>query len=402
MKKLCVLLFKGLRRVIRHPIIVLIAELFALPVLVVAALFARYKKKKIAVGLGPSPLINNIYHKKALEKQGYQAETFVNQVYFITDAFDVRGDLIIRNNFLRSLYLFLHAIFRYECLYLYFTGGPLGRRIVLKYLEPWLLRLAGVRTVVTAFGGDVQDLSRCPNLLYTHYIAQDYPDYRLRRHYIDRCIDRWTKHASHIIGGCDWVYYLYYWDTLMLAHFSIDLADFPLQNSTSIKQKPLTILHAPNHRAIKGTDFFIKAVRELQEEGYDIQLNLIEKVSNEEVKQAIREADIVADQLIIGWYAMFALEAMASEKPVLCYLRPDLIELFTVAGLVEENEIPLVHCTPLTVKERIRYLAENREQLSEIGKRSRRFVEKHHSLEHVGSVFDTINRKIGITNKKGG
>ena len=63
-----------------------------LPVLGAIALLGRGRSKPIDVGLGPEPLINNIYHKRALTGRGYRAETFVSSVSFITGAFDVRGD----------------------------------------------------------------------------------------------------------------------------------------------------------------------------------------------------------------------------------------------------------------------------------------------------------------------
>ena len=44
-------------------IIAYITELIALPVLILLALISRFKTRKIDIGLGPEPLINNIYHK---------------------------------------------------------------------------------------------------------------------------------------------------------------------------------------------------------------------------------------------------------------------------------------------------------------------------------------------------
>src|SRR5690606_37664428 len=152
--------------------------------------------------------------------------------------------------------------------------------------------------------------------------------------------------------------------------------------------------HAPNHRHIKGTEYFIKAVDELQAEGYSVELVIFERVSNDEIQKAIQEADIIADQLIIGWYAMFAIEAMAMGKPVLCYLRDDFIRLYEYAKLIEKDEIPIVNCSLENVKEKIKALLLDRSSLVEIGERSRRFVQKHHSIEAIGKVFDTINQAI--------
>jgi glycosyltransferase involved in cell wall biosynthesis len=189
-----------------------------------------------------------------------------------------------------------------------------------------------------------------------------------------------------------------HWDTLMLGHFSIDTERWapPENRAPRAPDQPLRVLHAPNHRAIKGSQFFIEAIAELQTEGVPIELVLLEKVPNEKVRETMADVDIVADQLIIGWYAMFALEAMAMQKPILCYLRPDLEELYLNAGLIQPGEIPILRCTPQNVKEVLRSLAQQPAPIDEIGRLSRKFVLKHHSLQAVGREFDRINRSIGI------
>jgi len=385
------------------------AILVIAPFFIILAAISRLKTKRIAIGLGSEPLINNIYHRRALGAWNYSAETFVGDVYFITDEFDVRADLRIPGNsiiirFLRFLYVGCLSIWRYRCIYMYFNGGPIGqlgssiKSPLLRNLEPYLYKLAGVKIVVMPYGSDVQNLTRSNNLLFKNAYSKDYPKHRLRRAIIAEQIDRWTRHADHVISGCEWVDYMYHWDTLMLGHFSID-TELWKPTSSMVKEdpSPLKILHAPNHRDIKGTRHFIEAVDELNREGYNIELVLLERIPNEEVRRVMASVDIVADQLIIGWYAMFALEAMAMGKPVLCYLREDLITLYTYTGLITAGEMPIVNCNPGNVKEVIRELAEDRDRISRIGARSRDFVLEHHSMTVVGKVFDGINRSIGIT-----
>ncbi|MEG3436211.1 hypothetical protein V0288_03690 [Pannus brasiliensis CCIBt3594] len=290
------------------------------------------------------------------------------------------------------------SIFKYKVIYIYFNGGALGRTRFLWSIEPLLYKLAGVKIVVMAYGGDVQDMSRSPNLLFKHVMGIDYPLHGRLRQKIARKIDLWTRYADHVISGCEWVDYMYHWDTLMLAHFSIDTERWRPIPTPEIEtgSKTFKILHAPNHRAIKGTRYFIDAVEQLQAEGFNVELILMEKVPNQEIQKMMATVDVVADQLVVGWYAMFALEAMAMEKPVLCYLRDDLKELYITAGLVKPDEIPIINCAPLTVKEQIRNLINHPERLSAIKKRSREFVLTHHSLESIGKVFSSINRSIEI------
>jgi glycosyltransferase involved in cell wall biosynthesis len=261
-----------------------------------------------------------------------------------------------------------------------------------------LFKVARVKTVVMPYGNDVQDFTKSDNLIFQNAMCSDYPKHHLNRRTIEGNVEMWTMHADHIIGGCDWVKYIYHWDTLTLAHFSIDTQRW---QSTSLPDpldlsRPFKIFHAPNHRSVKGTKHFVKAINELKEEGLNIELVIRQKVSNEEIFRTIEQVDVVADQLIVGWYAMFALEAMSMRKPVLCYQEQALIDLYTEAGLIEPGEIPLINCNPFNVKEVIRGLYTNRHTLKDIGERSREYVIKHHSVEFIGSVFHAINEKIGL------
>lgn len=384
-------------------------ELVKLPLLMAIAWISRMARKPVDVGLGPMPMINNVYHKQALRRYGYSAETFVDTVYYITDEFDrkiIPSSVLGRRLMNESHLVFLFSIFRYRMLYLYFTGGPLQATAVLWRFEPILYRIAGIKTVVMPFGGDVHHLLHTPNLLFRHVMARDYPRHRTRQDMIREKIDIWTRHASHVISGCDWVEYMYYWDTLMLAHFSIDTERWrPLEANGAGRDRgrPLRVLHAPNHREIKGSQHFVDAVRRLREEGVAIELRVLEGVPNSEIRQAIAEADVIADQLIIGWYAMFALEAMSMGKPVICYLREDFLYFYETAGLVHKGEIPIINCRPADVVDTLRRLATtDRDTLGDLGARGIAFVNKHHSVDVVGRVFDRINRSLGVVPSSAG
>ena len=367
-----------------------------------AALKARrLTNKPYDIGLGPLPLINNVYHKQALTKYGYKTNTFVYNVYHITAEFDFNADKQFTEHQKRKRYYstwFKYVVNNHKCLYIYFNGCVLGGSPYLSKYEAFLLKLARVKVVLMPYGADVQDLSKTTNLQFKNAICHDYPKFHLQRNTVRRNIEMWTTHGDHIIAGNDWIEYLYHWDTLLLAHFSIDVERCkPTKEYNPDPKQPLRIFHAPNHKTIKGSKHFIRAVNELKREGLNIELILMEKAPNEEVLKAIEEVDVVADQLIIGWYAMFSLEAMSYAKPVLCYINPAFEKLYIEAGLLEPGELPIVRCDPFNVKEKIKELYENRSALKDIGIRSREHVIKHHSTDYIGSVFDQINKKIGLT-----
>jgi hypothetical protein len=369
------------------------------PLLALTAL-SRFVSRPVDVGLGPLPSINNRYHKQCLERFGYRSETFVYHTWYFTSEFDIQFQQYVPRAF-GPYVAYIFCLFRYKCLYTYFTGGPLGFTTLLARCEPFLYQLAGIKTVVMPYGADVHELTRSQNWLMIDGYSKDYPGFRHSRVRTEALTDVWTHGADHIISGCDWVDFMYFWDTLTLAHFAIDtdavLLDTEDESLPDKPYKPLRILHASNHRNLKGTGEIVRAVEELRAEGLPIELSVIEDVPNAEMPKHIKAADVVVDQLVIGWYAMFALESMAMRKPVVCYIRPDLHEFYITAGLLDPGELPLIETSVLKLKETLRHLASlPRRELRDIGLRSRSFVEKHHSIEAVGRIFDRINQELGL------
>lgn len=387
--------------IIRHVTIAAIRcaldAVFVLPLLVLC-LCARFFPKPIEIGIGPTPIINAVYHKQALERFGHRCEIFVDTLWYYTFGYDYAPKLLMNGpaRAFAPYWLMARAVFRYRTLYTYFDGGPLRSTCWLCFAEPMLLKLAGVRTVILAFGADVFDLTRAPNPYFVHAMAQDYPAHRFLRRRIARKIDVWTSWADHIVSGVDWVYYMPYWDTLTLGHFAIDTEKVKLAVPKVARTSgPLKVLHAPNHRALKGSSFVIAAVDELKKEGLDIEITLLEQRPNAEVLTAIADADVVVDQIVIGWYAMFALESMALSTACVCYIDPQLETLYTRTGLLEPGAMPLISATPETIKETLRGLYFDRSRLTASAAKGRAYVEKHHSLEAIGKLFHGIQSSLG-------
>lgn len=383
------------------------------------ALLGRFLPKAYDVGLGPEPLINNLYHKRALEMQGYSAQTFALRAYYITSDFDLLLVERMQRVLPRRLATFAALIWcqilcltRYRALYIYFNGGVLSRFPggLYAWFDAPLLKLAGVKLLVMPYGSDVQDMSLSPNLNFKHAMTRAYPLHYRGQRGIAAQIHRWTQASDVVLAGVEWVDYMHHWHHLMLAHFSIDtealnpeaLNPEALQPAASEALyrpgcgRPLRLLHAPNHRGLKGSQQIIAAVETLRAEGLPLELELIERRPNAEVLAGIARADLVLDQMIIGWYAMFALEAMALGRPVACYLRPDLVDLYINAGLVERAELPFVDIQPQSIEAVLRAVLAGDIDLAERAAKARAYVVKHHSLSAVGRVFAEVNRSMGL------
>lgn len=150
---------------------------------------------------------------------------------------------------------------------------------------------------------------------------------------------------------------------------SIDLSEWKMVGPVS-DDDPL-IVHAPSRRGVKGTDAVRAAVARLRRRGLRFRFQLVEGLSNAEARRALERADIVVDQLRIGWYGVLAVEAMALGKPVVVYIRPDLLGTLPA-------DVPIANATPDTLEEVLVPLVADPVRRKELGIRAREYCEQVH------------------------
>src|SRR5205814_6204731 len=111
-----------------------------------------------------------------------------------------------------------------------------------------------------------------------------------------------------------------------------------------------------------------------------VDLDIVEGVPHEEARARYANADIVVDQLNAGWHGVFALESMALGKPVVTYLKPDVVERSAEGfGL----RIPIVPATKETLVEALRPLVDDPVRRREVGAQCRAYVEQVHDIDRV-------------------
>jgi glycosyltransferase involved in cell wall biosynthesis len=157
----------------------------------------------------------------------------------------------------------------------------------------------------------------------------------------------------------------------------------------------LRVAHAPSKRAVKGTESVLAAVESLRKRGTPIELDLIEGVPNREARLRYQAADVVIDQLRVGWYGMFAIESMALAKPVVVHLDEQAAaETAEAFGL----ELPLVRADETSLEDVLAGLVEARAGLPELGRRSREYVERVHAHTSVARrVLEIYERVMPIS-----
>ena len=165
-------------------------------------------------------------------------------------------------------------------------------------------------------------------------------------------------------------------------YFRINVHDFiPLYPKVN-NQKPI-IIHSPSALIAKGSNIILQIVDRLKF-SHDFEFILIHKKPRKEVLELLKNADIFIDQIILGTYAMAAMEAMSYGKPTLCYIMPQVYQ----NGL--PKECPVVNVNPDTLEEKLIELIENPKLRHNIGLKSREFVEKYHNAGQLAFELQKI------------
>jgi glycosyltransferase involved in cell wall biosynthesis len=159
-----------------------------------------------------------------------------------------------------------------------------------------------------------------------------------------------------------------------LPYASVDVREWvPSQEKGN--RKNFNIFHAPTNRGAKGTKYILEVVEKLREKHKRIELNLVENLPHAKVKEIMQAADLVIDQLLVGWYGAVAVEAMALGKPVVCYVREE--DLRFIPRRMEED-LPIINANPENLYQVLDRHINNRKTLSLIGEKSRSYVERYH------------------------
>ena len=376
--------------------------LLALPLLILVQLLQPRRRDTLI--WGPVPILNNKFWSAAMREAGWKSLTLMSTYYSSINRredFDLYfGDLVpwprrsVLVRFLGPLLAHLYVARHASVVHIPFSGGALGHTPLWR-IEAWLYRMSGIKTVVVPYGADIYRYSRIPDPSVRHALLVSYPVAARREHLVERRVAYWIRHADVIITGFT-LEGLGRWDVPTGNIVCIDVGEWQLRpphTDHDGRNGPVSILHAPNHRGAKGTEFLIQAVERLKVEGLDVRLILVEGMQNERVRESMNTADILADQFILPGYGLSAIEGMAKGLPVLCNLHNE-----AYAGLFRRysflDECPVVSTTPESLTDTLRRLVVDPELRAALGRAGREFAEKYQSYEAAQYLFGSIYRKI--------
>ena len=377
-----------------------------LPLIAISRLL-RLRIRSPRLMWGTDPLISNKYWSEALKIKGYASKTVMDNLYSINKMTDYDmyiDDLILKTKnsilkqiiyLIRPYYSFVYIIFNFDIIHHPFNGIVL-KRTPIWFFEAQLLKIAGIKSIVLPYGGDFYKYSEVLDPSLRHVLLVSYYKNSIKEPQIKKVNNYWLRYTDAILP-CFQLDGNGRWDALPFNPFIIDIIQWKPKTIYSIadgKNGTVNIVHTPNHRGFKGTEFIIKAVEDLQNEGLLINLILIEKKSNDEVRRIMfEEADILVEQIIATAYAMSGIEGMATGIPVIAGLENSLYtQVFRRYSYL--NECPVLSGSPENIKDQIRLLVTNPKLRETLGKSNRQYVEKYHSYETAGYMFDKLYQKI--------
>lgn len=373
----------------------------ALPIFLLAALIPS--RRRTFLVWGSRSLLSNKYWSQAMKKAGYQSVTimegfFPNSVrsdfdYYFEDFAPAWLPRPVRVGVgaCRALIFLLR---KGRVLHTSFDGFAL-RGTVFWRLEHYLCRLAGVKTIVMSFGFDAYMYSQVLDTSIRHGLSASYPGQARNEAAVRRQVRFWSPRADIVLVG-PMLDGMGRWDITTNCIFTIATDQWvPVKDYSPHDGRtgPVRVVHTPNHRGFKGSEFLVQAVERLQAEGLAVELVLLENVSNTQVREAMYGVDILAEQFISVGYALSGIEGMAVGLPVMCNLENEAYtRIFRRFGFLDE--CPILSTKPERLVDDLRLLVTNPGLRETLGRASRAFVEKYHSDATAQFMFSAIYDRI--------
>lgn len=149
---------------------------------------------------------------------------------------------------------------------------------------------------------------------------------------------------------------------------------------------PLKIVHAPTNRDIKGTHHLLHAVSKLDAKfPGEVELVLVEGLSHAEALKQYAEADLVVDQLLVGWYGGFAVEAMLLGKPVVVRIEENDLK-FIQPDMARDLKHAVINTGPVGLYDTLLQCLGERDKLQSVARAGYEYALKWHAPRYVASL----------------
>jgi glycosyltransferase involved in cell wall biosynthesis len=145
----------------------------------------------------------------------------------------------------------------------------------------------------------------------------------------------------------------------------------------------------PSSKSTKGTEAVLRAVDDAKKE-IDFDFRLIHGVGRAEALVELSQCDVFLDQFVLGAYGLATVEAMALGKPTVCYIKDSIVGTYP-------EDLPVINANQDDLPTVLTRLLKSNEQLGEIGRRSRAYVERHHCCRRIARQLKGIYQQAALS-----
>jgi glycosyltransferase involved in cell wall biosynthesis len=154
----------------------------------------------------------------------------------------------------------------------------------------------------------------------------------------------------------------------------------------TLDKKKLRVVHAPTNRAAKGSDRIIAMMEKVKEKyGGEVEFQLVEQLPHKEAIRIFRHADLLIDQILIGWYGGVAIEAMGMGKPVICRIADEDLH-FLPSKMAEDIKEAFIVANPESLDEVVIKCIEDRKFLKRKSEAGLEYARTWHDPKYVASI----------------
>jgi glycosyltransferase involved in cell wall biosynthesis len=303
------------------------------------------------------------------------------------DPFKRKSDIILRHgskNIFQKSYNYLYnctikilCFFRFNVFHFYY-----GQTLTSSEWDLPFYRIFSKKVFFHYLGADVQQYRRSVEKYKTTNVVQLISDGEKHDKLINERLKRESRYADLQLVCAP--YLLEFVPGAKLLPLAIDLNDWEYHPKLP-PENEVFIMHAPTSREDKGTSIILKTIEELIGEGFNLRLMLVEQVIHEELKSKYIECDIFIDQILSGWYGTCSVEAMATGRPVMCFLREEFCNKYLPEGMA-----PLINVNIDNFKYILRDLLKKKDSFPKLGSIGREFVSKIHNSKILSENLITL------------
>ena len=238
---------------------------------------------------------------------------------------------------------------------------------------------------------------------YSDYMLGDQPSpYVNSSEYVAQQQDNWKQpfmreHSDHILAGIDgavaclYEYYAAYkpilGDRVAYGGLPIDIDSLEFRPLDKVPDKVRLFIGIQRDRhVVKGTDKLLAAMKRVHDRYPDLtELEVVENLPYAEYTRRMRQSHVILDQLYSYTPATNALIAMAQGLVAVSGAEPEYYDL-----IGETDNRPIINVSPMVegdIDDKLSWLVENRDQLPQLARASRAFVEKHNAAPVVAQRY---------------